>query len=148
MKSFFNETQIFDFSLQKVLSLLYFRSCQNCMSSTNLNLVCDKIQFWKNSKCRRDRTFWREKSMFHWWKISCFVFISIFPCMWPLWPSKNRIFFHTDIFPNCIPSSVYVCVFIYFTIQTARQDRKCYLYDGVHNMQPTVCRQKRDTIQY
>ena len=31
-------------------------------------------------------------------------------CMWPLWTSKNHIFFHADIFRNCIPSSVYVCV--------------------------------------
>ena len=31
-------------------------------------------------------------------------------CMWPMWTSKNHIFFHTDIFRNCIPSSVYVCV--------------------------------------
>ena len=30
--------------------------------------------------------------------------------MWPLWTSKNPMFFHTDIFRNCIPSSVYVCV--------------------------------------
>ena len=30
--------------------------------------------------------------------------------MWPLWTSKNYIFFHTDIFQNCISSSVYVCV--------------------------------------
>ena len=31
--------------------------------------------------------------------------------MWPLWTSKNHIFlFHTDIFRNCIPSSVYVCI--------------------------------------
>ena len=30
--------------------------------------------------------------------------------MWPRWTSKNHIFFHTDIFWNCIPSSVYVCV--------------------------------------
>ena len=31
-------------------------------------------------------------------------------CMWPLWTSKNHIFFHTDILRNYIPSSVYVCV--------------------------------------
>ena len=31
-------------------------------------------------------------------------------CMRPLWTSKNHILFHTDIFLNCIPSSVYVCV--------------------------------------
>ena len=30
--------------------------------------------------------------------------------MWPLWTSKNYIFFHTDIFRNCIRSSVYVRV--------------------------------------
>ena len=33
MRSFSNETLIF--FLQKVLFLLYFGSCQNCMSSTN-----------------------------------------------------------------------------------------------------------------
>ena len=31
-------------------------------------------------------------------------------CMWLLWTLKNHIFFHTDIFWNCIPLSVYVCV--------------------------------------
>ena len=31
-------------------------------------------------------------------------------CMRPLCTSKNHIFFHTNIFRNCIPSSVHVCV--------------------------------------
>ena len=30
--------------------------------------------------------------------------------MWPLRTSKNHMFFHTVIFRNCIPSSVYVCM--------------------------------------
>ena len=37
------------------------------------------IQFWQHLWCRRPKTFWRKNLMFHWRKISYFVFIYIFP---------------------------------------------------------------------
>ena len=40
MKSFSNET--LNFFLQKVLFLLHFGSCQNCMSSANHQKHCNK----------------------------------------------------------------------------------------------------------
>ena len=78
MKSFFNETV--NFSTQKVLGLLSFGFCPNCMNSPNVvaeirlkllneaslsteesyslnHITLEFIQFWQNPKLRRPRTF-------------------------------------------------------------------------------------------
>ena len=51
------------------LQILWWRS---------VTIFAELIQFWQNSKCRRKRTFWRKRLVFHWRKIWYFFFIYIY----------------------------------------------------------------------
>ena len=65
-------SQVHGSTVLKTLSLQSFW----WISSTRF---AELIQFWQDPKCRRNRTFWRKSLVFHWRKISYFVFIYIFP---------------------------------------------------------------------
>ena len=99
----------------------------------------DKItraQNWQDPKCRRNRTFWRKSLMFHWRKISYFVFIYIFPLVLLFISSFQMyiyIYIYVCIFPRfrCIYIYMYIymhtCTYIHTCRQTDRQkDRQTY----------------------
>ena len=65
-----------------IFTSTWFSSAQTSFSTKFLvnfeRRSAELIQFWQGLNCRRNRTFWRKSLVFHWRKISYFVFIYIF----------------------------------------------------------------------
>ena len=65
-----------------IFTSTWFSSAQNSFITKFLLISATRfavlIQFWQDSKCRRNRTFRRKNLVFHWRKISYFVFIYIY----------------------------------------------------------------------
>ena len=101
-----------------IFTSTWFSSAQNSFIPKFLVDFCDKIYraltVLARSKTRRPRTFWRKYLVFHWRKISYFVFTFTFPLVL-LFISSFQIYIYIYIYISLLILCIYYIQTLVYT---------------------------------